>query len=81
MWTVLEFGLTVLRPVFTFGLVFENEDDAAVFGSTVNRTVFTWLELFHTCTGNVMNGASPGDGLVLFVTGVVTNNPSEMSNI
>ena len=67
----------VPAPPFDRGFVFENEPDEAVApgGSIVNVTVFGALELFHTCSGNVRNGASPGEGVVFAVVGVVMSRP------
>jgi hypothetical protein len=59
------------------GDVLENDpvDVVVPGGSMLKVTVFGTLELFQTCNGNVRNGASPGDGVVLAVVGAVINSP------
>src|SRR5262245_37309675 len=78
---VLEKGLIVTTPTpappLDCGFVFENDPEEAAEpgGSIVNVTVFGAFELFQTCSGNVRNGASPGDGVVLTVVGAVMSKP------
>src|SRR5262245_55324231 len=78
---VLENGLSVTTPTpgppFATGLVFEKDPVEVVVpgGSMVNVTVFGACVLFQTSKGNVRNGPSPGDGVVLAVTGAVSSRP------
>src|SRR5579872_1205345 len=79
---VLENGLSVTTPTpgppFAAGLVFEKDPVEVVVpdGSIVKVTVLGAFVLFQTCTGNVRKGPSPGEGVVLAVTGAVISSPT-----
>src|SRR5262245_30285891 len=64
-------------PPFAPGLVFENDPVEVVVpgGSMVNVIVLGAFVLFQTCSGNVRNGSSPGDGVVFALTGAVIRRP------